>query len=64
MPVNTDTPDAADRVRGVFSIKIIVTEVTMKVIINGTSCDVTENASVYDAAREAELSAVRSSPQS
>ena len=55
MPVNTDTPDAADRVRGVFSIKIIVTEVTMKVIINGTSYDVTENASVYDAAREAEL---------
>lgn len=27
----------------------------MKVIINGTSYDVTENASVYDAAREAEL---------
>jgi len=55
VPVNTDTPDAANRVRGVFSIKIIVTEVTMKVIINGTSYDVTENASVYDAAREAEL---------
>ena len=53
--MNTGTPDAADRVRGAFSIKITVTEVTMKVIINGTSYDVTENVGVYDAAREAEL---------
>ena len=57
MSAKSSTPDAADPRPGCFviNINIIVTEVTMKVIINGASYDVTENASVYDAARESEL---------
>ncbi len=57
MSAKSSTPDAAEPRPGCFviNINIIVTEVTMKVIINGASYDVTENASVYDAARESEL---------
>ena len=57
MSAKSSTPDAAEPRPGCFviNINIIVTEVTMKVIINGASYDVTEHASVYDAARESEL---------